>query len=214
MGGGMCAATCSAWWLVCCGPNPEAWSFTKHPSWRVATSPEALAAQVPLWCVPQEKKKKMTDPVTFKQKQTVSCALMVAMVFFPSFLLLSAFFRGQPPLTKLQSKQSSVNTGWNKGKHGLLWRVWWVSDHVWWTFLILSLWCYFFSCWVRCFEKPGPPPRAHLLSRDNQTNGFHRCSHWPLTPQALSCPVERSCFRSLSGSITSFPPEQLKRLAV
>lgn len=130
------------------------------------------------------------------------------------FLLLSALAFSQSPLTKLQSKQCGANTGWNKDKHGLLWRVWWVSGRVWWTFLVLSLWCYFFSCWVRCFEKPGPPPRPHLLSPDNQTNGFHCCSQWPPTSRLWLCPAERGCLSSLPGSITSLPLKLLKSLAV
>ena len=117
---GMCAATCSVWWLGCCGPNPEAWSFKKQPSWRVATSPEALLAQVQLWCLPQKKKKAPCDSQT---KTNTELCTDGGQGFLSIFFSFSLPFLGQPPLTKLQSKQSSVNTGWNKGKHGLLWRV-------------------------------------------------------------------------------------------
>lgn len=71
----------------------------------------------------------------------------------------------------------------------------------------------FLSCRVRCFEKPGPPPRAHLLSHDNQTNGFHCSSQWPLTSELWVALQKRGCLGSLPGSITSFPPRAAKALS-
>lgn len=179
-GGGMCAATCSMWWLgwILYKTTQLEGSYQSGGTWSTGA---ALVS-------PPTKEEKKQNPTLWHSNKNKHRAvrrwwpLVVLSNFFSSSLCFSIFLEGQPSLTKLQSKQSSVNMGWNKGKHGLLWRVCWVSDRVWWTFLILSLWCYFFSCWVRCFEKPGPPPRAHLLSHDNQTNGFHCCSRWPVTP--------------------------------
>lgn len=100
-------------------------------------------------------------------------------LFFPFFFFFSLLqrFIGQRSLTKLQNKQNSVNC-WQTRL--VVTCAWWVSDRVWWTFLILSLWCYFFEMF---WEARSPPPRAHLLSHDNLTNGFHCSSPWPLTPE-------------------------------
>lgn len=173
-GRGMCAATCWMWWLVCCGSNPVAGSLTKQPSERVAGTCSTGAALVSPW---------KNSTLWHWNKNKPSCAPMVVEVVGPLppaiFSQALCIFAGQPPLTNLQSKHCSVNTGLKRGKHRFV-VMCVVNDHV-WTFLILSLWCYFFSCRVTCFEKPGPPPRPHLLSHDKQTNGFHCRSQWPLT---------------------------------
>lgn len=149
--------------------------------------------------------------MTFKQKQTLSCAPMVAIVVLSIFPLLSA--SAFSSLTKLQSKQSSVNTGWNKGKHGLLWRVWWVSDRVWWTFLILSLWCYFFSCRVRWFEKPGPPTQGLTCWAMTTKQMASIAAHSDLWPLGFELPCREGLFEKPSRFNNIFSPGAAKALS-
>lgn len=139
--------------------------------------------------------------MTFKQKQALSCAPMVVIVVLSIFFLLlsaSAFFGGQPSLTKLQSKHSSVNTGWNKGKHGLLWRVWWVSDRVWWTFLLLSLWCYFFFLSGEMFwEARSPHPGLTCWAMTTKQMASI-AAHSHLWPMGFELPCREGLFEKPS----------------
>lgn len=60
---------------------------------------------------------KKLNPVTLKQKQTELCTDGGRGSPHPHFFHSLCIFLGQPLLTNLQSKQCSVNTGRNKGKH-------------------------------------------------------------------------------------------------
>lgn len=145
----MCAVACSMWWLgwiFCKTAQPEG-SYQSGGTWSTG------AALV--YALTNRGEQKSTLWHSNKNKHWAvhhgghGCS-------FQFFLPLSALAFSFGGACKAQSKQRSVNRGWNKSKRGLLWRVWWVSDRVWWTFLTLSLWCYFFSHRVKCFEIPHP----------------------------------------------------------
>lgn len=204
-GGGMCAQICS---MSCWGPNPQVGSLykTTQPEGKATTCSWSTGAAL-LSLIQHKKRKKQSKKKTWPcdtQTNTEVCTNGGHSFLFFCFSL-------QQFLTKLQSKHSS---GRNKGKHRLLWRVCgeWLTvwgGHSWYidSFFFLS------SCRMRCFKKPSPPPRAHLLSW--QPNKWLLFLLTPtFDPWALSCPAERGRWRRLPGSITSFPLKRLKRLAV
>lgn len=137
---------------------------------------------------------------------------MVAIVVLSSFFFVlcsaSAFY----PLTKLQSKQCSVNMGWNKGKHGLLWRVCWLSDRVWWTFLILSLWCYFFFVPGEMFWEAQTPTQGSPVEPWQLNKWLPLLLLLTFDPRALSCPAERGLLKKPSWFNNIFSPRAAKAL--
>lgn len=210
----MCAATCSMWWLgwILHKTTQLERSYQSGGTWSTGAALVSPSTK-------GKKKKKKIRPCDIPTKtSTEPCTDGGRGCSFLFFSLLSlsasAFFGRQPHLTKLQSKQSGVNTGWTMGKHGLLWRVWWVTDRVWWTFLILSLWCYFFFLPGEMFWEAWTPTQGSPVEPWQPNKWLPLLLTVTFDLRALSCPAERGCLRSLPGSITSFPPEQLKRLAV
>lgn len=154
--------------------------------------------------------------MTFKQNKHWAVHRWRPWLFFLfySFLSASAFFRGSLPSQSYKANRvvwtrggMRVNTGccdvcgeWVTVCGGHSW--YWACGAI------------FFSCRARCFEKPGPPTRASPVKP-------WQLNKWPpmllkvtFDPWALSCPAVWGCLRSLPGSITSLPSEQLKRLAV
>lgn len=213
-GGGMCAAACSMWWLawILYKTTQLEGSYQSGGTWSTGA---ALVSAL-------TKGRKKPQPCDIQTKtSSEQCTDGGHGCSFHFFLPLSASafsFGGAAFPHKAQSKHSSVNMGWNTGKHGLLWRVCWVSDRVWWTFLILSLWCYFLFLPGEMFWEAWSPP--HPPTQGSPVEPWQPNKWLPLlltvtfNPWALTCPAERGCLRSLPGSITSFPLEQLKRLAV
>lgn len=154
--------------------------------------------------------KSKLNPVTFKQKQSWShggrgCSFHPPT---PLSLFASAFssFEGWPPLARLKANRAAWTRAGKWVNTALLWRVCWLSDCVWWTFLILSLWCCIFSlllCRLRCFEMPHPRLTCWTVTSKQMAS---IAAHGdPMTLPALCCLAERGCLKSLPGSITSFP---------
>lgn len=121
------------------------------------------------------------DPVTLKQKQAQSLLRWWLWLFSPSFLLQP--FSGHRPSESYKANRVvwtragvRLNTGccdvcveWATVSGGHSW--YWARGAI----FFLTGWDVLRG-WV-------PHPKAHLLSHDNQTNGFYHSSHWPLTPE-------------------------------
>lgn len=131
--------------------------------------------------------------------------------WFNFFLILSAFSLGSLPshVYRANSGRNKVNTGccdvcgeWltmcGAGVGGHSWS--WASGAI-----------FFLAGWD-VLRGPAPPPRPHLLSHDNQTNGFHCRSHWPLALGLWAALRRGSCLTNPPGSIT-FSPEAAKALS-
>lgn len=201
--GGMCAATCSMWWL--------GWILHKTAQLEGGyQSGGTWSTGAALVSPPTEKKEE-------KKKQALSCAPMAAMVVISIFFSLSlsfSIFQGQPSLTSYKANRAvwtwggiRVNTGccdvcgeWVAVCGGHSW--YWACGAI-FFFLPGEM---FWEVWSPTQGSPVEPWQLNKWLPLLLTATFD--------PWALSCPDERACLRSLPGSITSSPLEQLKRLAV
>lgn len=211
----MCAAACSVWWL--------GWILYKttplEGSYQCRSTPSTGAALLSASANGGGGRQIKTQPYDIQTKTIMEP--WWPWLFFPSPTPLSLFasafssFEGWPPLARLKANRAAWTRAGKWVNTALLWRVCWLSDCVWWTFLILSLWCCIFSlllCRLRCFEMPHPRLTCWTVTSKQMAS---IAAHGdPMTLPALCCLAERGCLKSLPGSITSFPPKQLKRLAV
>lgn len=180
----MCEATCPMWWLgwILFKTSQRGGRYQSGGTWStgaVLVSPPAKGG----------KNKKLDLWHSNENKHWAVHwwwpRLLLPFFFFFFFLTSCRFsffcFEGQPSLTKLKANRVVWTRGAIRVNTGCC-DVCVVSE---WPCVVdipdtepVEL---FFSCRVRCFEKPGPPPGAHLLSHDNRTNGFHWSSRWPPT---------------------------------
>lgn len=179
-GGGMCTATCSMWWLgwiLYKTTQPEG-SYQSGGTWSTGA---ALVSPL----TKGRKKKKKAWPCDIQTKTSTelcthgghSCSFH----FFFSFSLLQHFLGGSLP-----SQSYKANTVvWTRG--GIRVNTGCCDVCGEWVTVCGGHSCYwasgaiFFLVGWDVLRSPVPPPRAHLLSHDNQTNGFHCCSQSPLT---------------------------------
>lgn len=189
--------------------KPGGWVLHKTTQLERSYRSWTLAAQVQSRRLPQEARGGKNWPCDIQRKTNVElCTDGGRGCSFRFFFSLLQRFIGQRSLTKLQNKQNSVNY-WQTRL--VVTCAWWVSDRVWWTFLILSLWCYFFEMF---WEARSPPTQGSPVEPWQPNKWLPLQLAVAFDPWALSLSAERGCLRSLPGSITSFPPEQLKCLAV
>lgn len=192
-----------------CKCDDWVWSFIKQPSWSDSGQAQDAPAAGAGWAwAPdnQENREKKMVWHAYQNKQRVvrpwwPC-LLLPLFFLPSAFSLRKGGRCPPSTLPKAEKQTTValastgaELGVNTGCCDVC--VWWMSE---WPCVVdipdtEACGAVFFSCRVRCFERPTSPcpptlpilpssaapnshptsPGAHLLSRDNQTNDFHCC---------------------------------------
>lgn len=208
-GGGMCAGACSMWWLgwILYKTTQLEGSYQSGGTWSTGA---ALVSAL-------TKGGKKLNSVTFKQKQAVSSAPMVAMVVLSIFFSLSPLqhflLEGQPSLTKLKANRAvwtwggiRVNTGYCDvcGE--------WVTvcgGHSWYW----ACGAIFFSCRVRCFEKPGPPHPGLTCWAMTTKQMASIAAHSDLWPLGFDLPCREGLFKKPSWFNNIFSPGAAKALS-
>lgn len=180
----MCAAACSLWWL--------GWILYKtsqgEGSYQCRSTPSTGAALV---SASDNGGRGENSTLWHSNENNHGVQPRWPWLFLPfSFpLSLSAsafsFFQGRPPLSELKANRAARTRAGIRVNTGLLWRVCWLSDRVWWTFLILSLWCshFFLFCRVRCFETPHPGLTCWTVTSKQMASIAAHGDLWP--PWAL-----------------------------
>lgn len=177
----MCAAACSLWWL--------GWILYKtsqrEGSYQCRSTPSTGAALV---CASDNGGRgKKTQPCDIQMKTIMEqfshggrgCSSHFLSLFriLPQHFLFS---RGGLKANRAARTRAGIRVN-----TGLLWRACWLSDRVWWTFLILSLWCshIFLFCRVRCFEIPLPGLTCWTVTSKQMASIAAHGDLWP--PWAL-----------------------------